>query len=95
MAKTRKHQASKSRSGGGHLRVVCPQCGKRVNVPAQLAPTQQSYPCPSCRVPIGRALIEAAKAEAEGEAAAETATVNEAEPTAGGEAADAAESGGD
>lgn len=85
MAKTRKHQANRSRSGGGHLRVVCPQCGKRVNVPAQLAPTQQAYPCPACRVPISRAVIEAARTSAEAEAAEEAVGTNEstAEPGAG------------
>ena len=86
MAKIRKHQASKSRAGGGNVRVVCPQCGKRVNVPAQLSPTQQAYPCPACRVPIGRAVIEAAKAEAEAPSeAAAPPTTEAAAPSAASE----------
>ncbi|MFN8499526.1 MAG: hypothetical protein U0641_16875 [Anaerolineae bacterium] len=88
MAKTRKHGVKRTRSGGGHLKVVCPQCGKRVNVPAQLAATQQAYPCPSCRVPISRAVIEAARASADTEVAAVAA-----EPDEG--AGEAAEPGSD
>lgn len=59
MAKSAKRQPSRRKAGALHTRVVCPQCGKRVNVPAQLGLGQQSYPCPSCRVPINRSLIEA------------------------------------
>lgn len=65
MAKSTKRKSTSARRvGGGHVRVVCPQCGKRVNVPAQLGMGQVGYPCPSCRVPISRALIEAEAAAA-------------------------------
>ncbi len=53
----------KPTSGVKHIHVVCPQCGKRVNVPAQLSASQRAYPCPNCKVPINRALIEATVAE--------------------------------
>jgi predicted RNA-binding Zn-ribbon protein involved in translation (DUF1610 family) len=59
MAKSKRKSTGSRRAGGGHVRIVCPQCGKRVNVPAQLGAGQVAYPCPSCRVPISRALIEA------------------------------------
>ncbi|MFN8485278.1 MAG: hypothetical protein U0768_19750 [Anaerolineae bacterium] len=95
MAKTRKQQAKHSRSGGGHLKVVCPQCGKRVNVPAQLAATQQAYPCPSCRVPISRAVIEAARTSAETEATDAAAAPTEEAVTAAAPTEEAAEPGAD
>jgi uncharacterized paraquat-inducible protein A len=59
MTKSDKRKTS-ARRGGGHVVVVCPQCGKRVKVPAQLGLGQTAYPCPNCRVPITRDLIEAA-----------------------------------
>jgi tRNA(Ile2) C34 agmatinyltransferase TiaS len=73
MAKSSKRKPTSGRRPTvGHVRVVCPQCGKRVNVPAQLGQGQTGYPCPSCRVPISRALIEA-------ETAAPTEVVTQAE----------------
>ncbi len=68
-------QAKKTspRRSVAHVKVVCPQCGKRVNVPSQLGLGQQSYPCPSCRVPISRSLIEAEVAASQQEAAEATA----------------------
>jgi len=66
MAKSDKHKSS-HRAGSGHIVVVCPQCGKRVKVPAQLGMGQTAYPCPNCRVPITRDLIEAAVSAASAE----------------------------
>lgn len=64
MANPVKRKTSPKRASGvKHTHVVCPQCGKRVNVPAQLGASQRAYPCPNCKVPISRALIEATVAE--------------------------------
>lgn len=75
MAKSDKRKTSAKRAGGGHVVVVCPQCGKRVKVPGQLGMGQMAYPCPSCRVPITRSVIEAATASDE----AASPTVEDAE----------------
>lgn len=66
MAKS-KRKTSSRHAGSGHIVVVCPQCGKRVKVPAQLGIGQAAYPCPNCRVPITRDLIEAAVSSASAE----------------------------
>ena len=60
--------------------MVCPHCGKRVSVPAKLGLGQVSFPCPSCRVPINRTLIEAVAAD-EGGAEEQATPTEEAAPT--------------
>lgn len=75
MANPVKRKTSPKRTSSvKHTHVVCPQCGKRVNVPAQLSMTQRAYPCPNCKVPISRALIEATVAEETAEATPTEAT---------------------
>lgn len=63
MAKQSKRAGTTANRSVGTVRVTCPQCGKRVSVPAKLGLGKVSFPCPSCRVPINRALIEAVAAD--------------------------------
>lgn len=43
---------------GGHIRLICPHCGRNVSVQRPQG-FQRSVPCPNCRIPISVEYISA------------------------------------